>query len=340
VTDVAVPDFGNATEVNTDVWTTRKGDVVTSHARNSIERIVLGQSELGTLEINAVTTRVRAQHGPDGFTAVSKSKIGSLVYTDPMGAEQEIEIPSPGEPVTLPGLGELVIGRHYEKAGSDRAVATGDALVLRRTLTGSKVKIAHAAAEIASDVKHGLFNGRSNAIRSTALQDNVSIGREPLSLMPCQGTQGELLKKATARVDIAEGLVVHGLSSRLMGDQTRRKAYGHTQGQVGLVDIGNGQVTVEAVVGRVNVTRRGGDLKRNIKGTSLGKIVINGEEAEFPDSDVIEVPGLVRLERNIVDKFKNGMMVTALRVTLLDGDGAVVNLGEARMLIRNAWLRK
>lgn len=338
LTQATIPGLGTASEIDTDLWTTRRGDVVASHARNSIERIVIGEANLGTLEINAVSTTVHAIHGPNGFVARSSSRIGSLVYTDPTGAEQELEIPAPGEPVTVPGLGELIIGHNVKRTDAHHAVATGNALVFRKAVSGTKVKIAHAAAEVADDVKHGLFNGRSDAVRGTLAQDNVSIGAQPLSLMPCQGTNGELLKKSTARVDITEGLVVHGLSSRLIGDQTRQKAFGYTQGRVGLVDIGDGQVTVEAIVGRVNVTRRGGDLERNIKGTSLGTIVINGEEAEFPDSDVIEVPGLVRLERNIVNKFANGMSVIALRITLLDGSGAVVNLGEARLLIRNAYL--
>ena len=69
----------------------------------------------------------------------------------------------------------------------------------------------------------------------------------------------------------------------VMADQTKEKAFGHTRSRVGLVDVGGGQITVEAIVGKVNATRSGRDLQSNIKGTSLGRLVINGEEAEFPN---------------------------------------------------------
>jgi len=43
-----------------------------------------------------------------------------------------------------------------------------------------------------------------------------------------------------------------------------------------------------------------------------------------------------KLERTIVDRSATGLRVTALRVTVLDGTGAVLNLGRASMAIRSA----
>ena len=69
---------------------------------------------------------------------------------------------------------------------------------------------------------------------------------------------------------------------------------------------------------------------------NIGTITANGQEQTFPDSDVIEIPGVARLERNIVKKIKNGLSVTALRITLLDGSGAVANLGEGKFYVKRA----
>lgn len=72
---------------------------------------------------------------------------------------------------------------------------------------------------------------------------------------------------------------------------------------------------------------------RSIDGTTIGTIIANGEPQTFPDTDVLEIPGVARLERNIVKKTPNGMSVISLRITLLDGTGAVLNLGLARLEI-------
>ena len=45
---------------------------------------------------------------------------------------------------------------------------------------------------------------------------------------------------------------------------------------------------------------------------------------------------MAKLERNVVDEDPSGIEVVALRVTLLDGSGAVIDLGEAKLGIKRA----
>ena len=47
---------------------------------------------------------------------------------------------------------------------------------------------------------------------------------------------------------------------------------------------------------------------------------------------------MARLERNVVDRIANGLHVISLRVTLLDGSGAVFELGEASLRISPSGL--
>ena len=49
-----------------------------------------------------------------------------------------------------------------------------------------------------------------------------------------------------------------------------------------------------------------------------------GQAERFPKTGVLEIPGVARLERAVVTKTRNGISVIGLRVTLLDGSGAVV----------------
>ena len=93
---------------------------------------------------------------------------------------------------------------------------------------------------------------------------------------------------------------------------------------------------VRGIVAQANVERAHGDVVRNAAGTTVGEVTVNGETREFPDTDVLEIPGVARLERHIVRRTPNGIQVTALRVTLLDGSGAVLDLGQARLTIRGS----
>jgi hypothetical protein len=81
------------------------------------------------------------------------------------------------------------------------------------------------------------------------------------------------------------------------------------------------------------VTRTSSGWVRTAKGTRLGSITANGQTQTFPPSGVITIPGVAKLERKVVSKSTTGITVIALRVTLLDGSGAVINLGEAKLKI-------
>ncbi len=54
----------------------------------------------------------------------------------------------------------------------------------------------------------------------------------------------------------------------------------------------------------------------------------------FPRTGVLEIPGIAKLERRVATRTATGIKVVALRITLLDGSGAVVDLGEAQLQIR------
>ena len=73
-------------------------------------------------------------------------------------------------------------------------------------------------------------------------------------------------------------------------------------------------------------------------GTTVGKVLVGGQEMAFLDTDVIEIPGLAKIEQHIVTKGKIGIKVVALRITLLDGTGAVIDLGSAQRAIKNSGL--
>jgi hypothetical protein len=106
-----------------------------------------------------------------------------------------------------------------------------------------------------------------------------------------------------------------------------------SRAEVAQVTLGGGQVVIDGIVGKATVVRTGHDVVTSAKGTQLAGITVNGQEQTFPKTGVLEIPGVVKLERAVVTRSHNGLSVIGLRVTLLDGSGAVVNLATAALRI-------
>jgi hypothetical protein len=58
-------------------------------------------------------------------------------------------------------------------------------------------------------------------------------------------------------------------------------------------------------------------------------VTFEGDRQRFPDTGVLEIPGVARLERGVVTRERNAISVVALRITLLDGSLATIDLGNA-----------
>ena len=326
---------GTASGIRTDLWTARQDGGVHSYSRNRIANIVLAQSGFGELRISAVTSLSHAWHDTQGFHAETTVNVGELEFVPPTGDPQQLELPTPGQPVEIPGLARITVGQSKKSVTDSGATAEANALRVTFLPSATRLTVGHSAAQALDGIKHGTFHGYSSATRSRAADDSVTSGRTPLSLMPCQGTDGDLRTKAIADVNLGDQIIVQGLRSQQKATQFPAKSVAMERGTVASIDIGGGQLVADGIIGQANVTRTAdGKVTSNIDGTSLGTITANGEPQSFPDSDVIEIPGVAKLERNIVEKTQYGISVVSLRITLFDGTGAVIDLGVAQARIR------
>lgn len=334
VADATVPGLGTVSGVKTRVWTTDRHGVVASHARHTIAKITLASSGVGSLTLDAIRSDAKAFHDGSGFHASTSTTVGGITFTPPVGPPQSFPAPTPNQPITIPGLATISLGSNATSDGAHGATANALALRVDVVASGSSVKVARSHAEIHDGLTVGIFNGHSNATRvPQALTTIAHSGPNPLSLMPCVGTGGKLQTKALADLDIGGQLVASGLSSAQKSNQAGGKAHGFERAKIAKIDLGGGQLIVNAIVGKASVTRTADGWTRTAKGTQLGSITANGQAQTFPPTGVLEIPGVAKLERKVVTRSKTGIKVIALRVTLLDGSGAVINLGEAKLHI-------
>src|SRR4051812_16862063 len=324
-----IPGLGRATEARTDVWTETRNGVVSAYSTHSIARIVLAQSGLGSLSLNGIQSVSRAYHDKSGFHASGSNTVGSLVFRPVTGDPQQLRLPTPGRPVTVPGLAIIEVGSTVKHVGATGARVQSAALRVRVIPSGTRTVVASTGSNITGGVRHGIFGGQSWATKLQAVQGNITSGRNPLSVMPCQGTGGKVLSKALAGSRPSDALSIGAATSSEYGVQTATRSTGWERGSVADVNVGGGQLVIKGIVARANVTRIGSKLVRNANGTKIGSVVLNGEERAIPPTGVLEIPGLAKIETNLTTNITNGISVTALRLTLLGGGGGVIDLGHA-----------
>ena len=334
IAEATLPGLGDVSGVKTRVWTTAKNGVVASNSVHALAEVVIGKgSGQGEVAITGIRSQTRAWHDQKGFHSSWDTQIGSIVYTPVEGGPEVLMPPKMGETLEIPGLAKIKLGSHARKQSSTGARAYATTIKIEVIPSNTTARIAHTSAKIGGGVKSALFRGNSNATRVSALDDNLTSGPNPHLPMPCQGTDGKVQTNNLAELNLGGQAVVSGANTQQKSDQTMRKAWGYEKSSIAELNLGAGQLVVQGIVAKANVTRQGKTVKRNIRGTTIGSITANGEPQTFPDTDVLEIPGVARLERNIVDKSKNGISVTSLRITLLDGTGAVINLGQAELKI-------
>lgn len=335
VAEAVLPGAGTASGVKTRVWTRRDGAARHSYSRSSTTEIVLAESPLGTLSVRGVTSLSHAWYDGARFHAETDTHIGRIVLKPPAGPAQEIDIPTPGQPVVVPGVARLAVGDVRERQGATSAQAWAVALRVKLIPSGTEVFVARSKAQALSGVKWGRFGGYSAGTEASVLGGVLVSGRNPLSLMPCQGTQGKVLGQDDVDVDLGGGLHVEGVSSKQWSKRFADRSEAWERGSIAGLSLGDGQLEIEAVVGKASVTRMaGGRLIRSTQGTRIGAITVDGEPRELPADQVTEIPGVAKLEPQVVEQLPSGLKVVALRVTLLDGSGAVLDLGIAKTTIR------
>ncbi|MBF4161276.1 choice-of-anchor P family protein [Nocardioides acrostichi] len=333
VAEAELPGAGTVDAVSSKVVTRRKGTRFETFAKHKVASVVLADTPLGSLSVSGVVAVAKAFHTPKGFGTYTNTKIAGITFTPPVGDPQVIPIPTPGQPVTIPGLATLTLGRGIEKHSQHDGRAFAVALVVKVIPTETVVKVGRSVAKITDGYKTGIFHGSSFPAKASVLGDIVKVGRVINRVMPCAGTDGQLQVEKAADVNIGDQVKVGAAEAKQIGRQNRQRATGREASQVAGVDIG-GQLQVEAIKSYAKMTRyRSGKSNRNA-GMSVGGITLGGQEISLDQlKQGIEIPGLAKVQADIRKKVGGGIKVIGLRITLLDGTGAVVDLATSQIRI-------
>ena len=154
--------------------------------------------------------------------------------------------------------------------------------------------------------------------------------------MPCQGTDGKVLEQGDRRPRPRRPAHRRGPAQRPEGHPARgqERRDGARLGRRPS-NLGDGALVIDAVVGQANVTRTAdGKVTSDTKGTRSGRSPRTASRRSSRTPGARDPGrGQDRAEDRREDA-KSGISVVALRITLLDGTGAVIDLGVAKAHIR------
>lgn len=341
VANVTLPGLGTIDELETKVATIKEGKTVTSVSRHALAGITLVETALGSLALGAVTSKARVWHNATGFHSEVDTQVAGIVLTPPAGDPQVIAIPTPGQPVEIPGLLRISAGETKVVKKQHSIFARAQALLVEILATNTKVKIALSRARMTDAVVNSIMSGYAAGLKGRVLNTGddtiLTLGRTPVKDLPCEGTGGQVKQTRTVGVHIPSAIDVGAAQARVYGVQWgRRNAKAWTEATIAHVDLAAGALEIDGIKARATVIRKRGELIRNTRGSSFLTITADGSPQTIPDTGVLEIPGVVKIEQNVTTLVRGGIEVIALKVTLLDGTGAVIDLGVARAQVKKA----
>ncbi len=311
-----------------------------SVSRQTIARLQILETPLGSLSIAGLASTARAESVRGELDATTNLEVGRLTLQPPGGgAPQVFPGPTPNNPVTIPGLATVELGKPTTRVSADEAKAFASVLKITLIPTGTKITVANARARIERGIRSGIFKGFSTGVRGKALDGALRIGKNPLLQMPCVGTRGEREDRSLVGLDIGGQIEVGAANVAHRSTNGRRAARGWERASVAEVSLGGGQLVIEAVQARAAVERTGRKVLKKPT-SSVGRVTFEGEPQEFPADGPMEIPGVATLTPQVLDLTRNGVEVIGLRVDLVDGDVAQLDLATARLNIGKGKIRR
>ena len=347
---VNIPGLGEVGAITTTNRTRRfKSGRVASITTQKIAGITLANNAFGKLELGAISTRAEAYHDPkSGFGTNVSTNLLSLWFTPKGGKRTGFDVPLPGRPVNIPGLGRVSLGNKESVVNKSRAIARADALEVYIAPTKTRIRVAHSSAKIFSDIRTGLFRGRAGTLEAKALGGLINVGRTQNIVMPCSGTGGKVKQDSVLDVDLPGVLEVSVGGSRQMGKQNARRAWGYEESSLARVALGGDLLVIDGIKASVKASRLRSQKSNSrttvdTSGTTVGSITLNGQKLSLPqDIPSIEIPGLplLSVKFNVVERGKWGAKAIAVQLSVLDVNsefyGAKINLGTAMLKIFDA----
>lgn len=356
---VALPGgLGTIGAMVSNTWTsTSAGGTVNRYSETEIAGITVTDPVLHAtlLKIDGLDSLAHVWHNSSGYHYAT-----SMTATKVTSSGRTTSLPTPGQPLTIPGVGTLAMGEKNRAKDAHHAFARITGLDLTLTPPGGQktvLNLAAVRAEIDGGIRAGIFQGNAAATKLSVLGGTLTSSGQPEISMPCAGTGGKVQTRSLAAVPLSSKGAPINLSnatSQQRGTQYikngERYASGYERSFVSTINLGNGALVITGLAAQANVTRTGAGFNTvtaNANGTTAAKIVANGTTVpglSQLNGKKITVPGgVATVQTSVLQKLRAGKKVIGervigLQIKLLDSSTAtttVIDIANAELRIKN-----
>jgi hypothetical protein len=333
--NIGLHSLANLSAASTHTWTTSVHGKVSAWASDKIAKATfVDVAGLGQLSLDSITSVTHAYHNGAGYHATAAAGLGSITVTV-LGVSNSFPVPNPGETLVIPGLAEITLGAGATAETASGASAALNAVTVHFLPTNTTVVLAHSNTSISGNVQSALFHGSSTAAQANAAGGAVTLGKTPYLVMNCQGTNGQIRKRSIASVGFGTLGSATELSTSEAASKTTTTANSWQRAHVTGASLLNGSLQISGVTGKVSASYvTGGQVQTSDAGTRIAQVTLDGSVITLPAHGSVDLPGVATLSTDVEQPYANGLAVTALRITLLDGSGVTINLATVKTFIQ------
>ena len=323
--------------------TTKQGETVSSFGQNDVASVLVGSRAVAALEIEGIRTRTRTWHDATGFHRTAVVQVARVTRWVGGNPEDVAAIPPNqdlnGVQLGIPGVATVTFGLKGGNVTSQLASSTATALRIDLDVTNTRVVVGSAAAKIQAGAVAGVMNGAVWGSELTGLGGVLNSGRTASLGLACLGTDGVFSVDRVAAVGIPGVVTLGEIVSRVRGSQGGGEAFAQGISTVSGAQFLGSSLQVTAVRAQALVRRASdGSYTRTASGTTIGSIVLAGEELPLPlPGRTLVIPGVARLTRSVVVRTgADTIKVVGLRVELLQGSAieSTLDLANVRLQVK------
>lgn len=327
-----LPGLGTLNGMQTHAFTTTNAALTSSWTVQKAAGLdLLNIGNLGQLSLTGISSITHAYHDSSGYHATTKAGLAKITLTI-AGIPINIPVPPVGQTVNIPGLANITLGAGTTKVTNTSASADLDAIKIEIIPLNVTVWVGHAQSRIAGGVRSALFRGGAYGASANAGTGVLKLGKTPNLPMSCQGTGGHVKSTSTAGIQLGD-LAIGALAASDLGKSTTTGANMWAEGDVASLDWPTAGLSITGIEAHASAVLRHGVVTTSTAGTSDGTIILNGQVYDLPLGGTLTIPGIASITSDVETQFNDGVSVVALQISLLDGTGAVIDLGYAKAQI-------
>lgn len=237
----------------------------------------------------------------------------------------EVELTGEEQTIDVAGLASITINDETLVTNSSGTSARGSALTVTVLETGAVAEIGFASATVNGGAPAGLVGGQAYG---SSAKVGGTVTSSPLARVtaPCLGTGGKERVNSVASFDLGAGLgTVGGVRNTVVGTTSPTPTQTSTS-EIADVSLLGGTVVIEGVDVEAKAWRDSRGRINTSAETDVLSVKVAGIEIDLPELDggTVGLPGVGTLTVGETKKTGDGIRVTGLRLSLLNGTADVV----------------